>query len=184
MQRTLLTHIEAEYLRYKTLGEGALRQLRAEEMVMHAAGANSVAVIVWHLAGNLESRFTDFLTSDGEKPWRHRDSEFEPRQATPASIRKKWDRGWRLLLASLRELSDDDLGRSVTIRGIALRVDEALLRSLAHVAYHVGQIVYVAKSRRGDAWQSLTIPPGRSEEYRTDPPLARDARRATKPANP
>ncbi len=117
MQRTLLTHIEAEYLRYKTLGEGALRQLRADEMVMHAAGANSVAVIVWHLAGNLESRFTDFLTSDGEKPWRHRDSEFEPRQATPASIRKKWDRGWRLLLASLRELSDDDLGRSVTIRG-------------------------------------------------------------------
>ena len=89
-----------------------------------------------------------------------------------------------MLLASLRELSDDDLGRTVTIRGIALRVDEALLRSLAHVAYHVGQIVYVAKSCRGDAWQSLTIPPGRSEEYRTDPALAAAAPRATKPANP
>ena len=184
MQRTLLAHIEAEHLRYKALGEGALRQLRAEEMVAHAAGANSVAVIVWHLAGNLESRFTDFLTSDGEKPWRRRDTEFEPRRATPATILAKWDRGWHVLLASLRELSDDDLGRTVTIRGIALRVDEALLRSLAHVAYHVGQIVYVAKSCRGDAWQSLTIPPGRSEAYRTDPALAGAAPRATKPANP
>ena len=184
MNRVLVALIEAEFLRYRALGEGALRQLRAEEMVTHAAGANSAAVIVWHLAGNLESRFTDFLTSDGEKPWRHRDSEFEPRQATPTSIRKKWDRGWQVLLASLRELSDDDLDRRVTIRDVALRVDEALLRSLAHVAYHVGQIVYVGKSCRGDAWQSLTIPPGRSEEYRSDPAPAGAARRATKPATP
>ena len=130
MNRGLLSLIEAEYQRYKALGEGTFRQLSAEELVTDSVEANSIAMIVWHIAGNLESRFTDFLTTDGEKPWRNRDSEFEPRTPTRAEIQEKWDRGWRVLFGSLQELTDDDLSRSVVIRGVSMDVDEALLRSL------------------------------------------------------
>ena len=173
MNRGLLSLIEAEYRRYQALGEGTFRQLSAEELVTDTAGANSIAMIVWHIAGNLESRFTDFLTTDGEKPWRNRDSEFEPRTPTRSEIEEKWSRGWRVLLASLQELSDDDLGRCVIIRGVSMRVDEALLLSVAHAAYHVGQIVYLGKCFRGESWESLSIPPGKSDEYNANPVFER-----------
>ena len=169
MNRGLLSLIEAEYQRYKALGEGAMRQLSAEELVTDTAGANSIAMIVWHIAGNLESRFTDFLTADGEKPWRNRDSEFEPRTPSRAEIEEKWERGWRVLYGSLQELTDGDLGRTVTIRGVPMGVDEALLSSVAHAAHHVGQIVYLGKCFRGDSWESLSIPLGMSEEYNPNP---------------
>lgn len=175
MNRTLLPLIEAEFLRYKLLGERALRQVRPEELHARNDEGNSVAIIVWHVAGNLESKFTDLLTTDGEKPWRNRDSEFEARDVSPAEVTGKWERGWRVLLGALAELTDDDLAAPITIRGVPFRVDEALLRSLAHLAYHVGQIVLLARSFRGDDWEYLSIPPGQSEAYNANPVLEKSS---------
>ncbi len=121
------------------------------------------------MAGNLTSRFTDFLTSDGEKPWRRRDDEFVPGVDTRQVLLNRWVDAWNALLAALDGLTDADLSRIVTIRQQPLTVTEALLRSLAHVSYHVGQIVFIAKAARGDAWVSLSIPPGRSTAYNAAP---------------
>lgn len=173
----LLAHIEAEYRLYKRLGEGALRQMEANDLVADPDNANSAAVIVWHLAGNLESRFMDFLTADGEKPWRHRDAEFESRHVSRPEITEKWDRGWDILFAALADLTEEDLTRTVTIRGVPIRVDAALLRSMAHVAYHVGQIVYLGRRFQGEAWEYLTIPPGQSAAYNESPTLERTGTR-------
>jgi uncharacterized protein DUF1572 len=160
-----------EYRRYKALAEGAFAQLE-DEQLCHAesTGDNSIAVIVWHVAGNLASRFTDFRISDGEKPWRDREQEFAPRTVSRSELLDKWEAGWRVLLEALSELSDADLVETVTIRGQALRIEEALHRSLAHTTYHVGQIVYLAKSLRGDTWNSLSIPKGKSAAYNRAPP--------------
>ena len=171
MNRTVVALIEAEYQRYRILGERAFRQLDAEQLVAGSEHAISIATIVWHVAGNLESRFTDFLTTDGEKPWRDRESEFEARNVSPTEVARKWDQGWGVLFDTLAELTDDDMASGVTIRRVPHRVDEALLRSLAHAAYHVGQIVYLAKSFRGDDWEYLSIPPGQSEAYNANPML-------------
>ena len=171
MGRTIISLIEAEYRRYKLLGEGALEQLDAQELIADAEGGNSIATIVWHIAGNLESRFTDFLETDGEKAWRDRESEFERRLATPAEVRAKWEEGWGVVLNTLDQLADADLSATITIRGVPLTVDEALFRSLAHTSYHVGQIVYVAKGLRASSWKYLTIPPGGSAAYNADPAL-------------
>lgn len=175
MNRTALALVEAEYQRYRILGERAFGQLEAEQLVAGSEHAISIATIVWHVAGNLESRFTDFLTTDGEKPWRDRESEFEARDVPPSEVAAKWDRGWGVLFDTLRELTDDDLASTVTIRRVPHRVDEALLRSLAHAAYHVGQIVYLAKSFRGEEWEYLTIPPGQSEAYNENPMLEKSS---------
>lgn len=171
MNRTVLALIEAEYQRYRILGERAFGQLNAEQLATGSEHASSISTIVWHVAGNLESRFTDFLTTDGEKPWRDRESEFEPRVASPEEVSARWDRGWGVLFDTLSQLTDDDLTSGVTIRRVPHRVDEALLRSLAHAAYHVGQIVYLAKSFRGDDWEYLSIPPGQSDAYNENPTL-------------
>jgi uncharacterized damage-inducible protein DinB len=157
--REMLEAIEGEYRRYKRLGESAFEQLTAEDLAyVPAAEGNSVAMIVWHVSGNLKSRFTDFLTSDGEKPWRQRDSEFEERTVTPEELRRKWDDGWSVLFAALEPLTDADLQRQVSIRGETLPVRDALLRSVTHTSHHVGQIVLLGKSRRGAAWRTLSIP--------------------------
>ena len=166
----IIESIRAEFLRHKGLGEGAINQI--DEATLSAEGPNggsSIAVICWHIGGNLQSRFTDFLTSDGEKPWRDREEEFRPRVVTRAELLSKWSQGWDVLLATLASLEDKQLQRTVTIRGLPLRVDEALHRSLAHVSYHVGQVVYLAKSSRGTAWVSLSIPPGQSKAYNQAP---------------
>jgi len=171
MMRTIVPLVEAEFYRYKALGEGALGQVTPEQLVEGSTVANSIATLVWHVSGNLESRFTDFLTSDGEKPWRDRDSEFEARNVTPEEVRAKWERGWSVLETTLSALQDADLSRIVTIRGVELRVDEALFRSLAHASYHVGQIVSAAKRFRGESWEYLSIPPGGSAAYAANPVL-------------
>jgi len=162
-------HVEAiadEYLRYKSLGEAAIAQLGDDELVMVASdGGNSIQTIVWHLAGNLESRFTEFRTSDGEKPWRDRDDEFLLRHVTKAALLEKWERGWSALMTAIGALSDDDLRQTVTIRRQPLRIDQALQRSLAHAAYHVGQIVFFAKQIRSGGWRCLSIPLGGSAAY-------------------
>lgn len=166
----LVESIRAEYLRYKALGDGAVQQLRDEELSAPGPnGGNSLAVICWHLSGNLRSRFTDFLISDGEKAWRNREEEFDERTISRAEFTAKWEEGWAVLLNALAELTDEQLRGSVTIRGQSLKVHEALHRSLAHTAYHVGQMVYLAKSLRGAEWGSLSIPRGRSQSYNQNP---------------
>lgn len=155
----VVSSVESEYRRYKGLGERALQQVADDELGRTGpGGGNSLAVVVWHISGNLKSRFTDFLTSDGEKPWRDRESEFDDRAVTRAELLAKWEEGWAVLFGALAGLGDGDLPRSVTIRGEAHTVTQALHRSLAHTAYHVGQIVYLCKSAQAGAWKSLTIP--------------------------
>ena len=169
--RDIVSSIEGEWRRYKALGEGAFAQLRDDEFGKSGPGnGNSIAVIVWHVAGNLKSRFTDFLTADGEKPWRDRDAEFQPRSnVTRKELLERWNDGWKTLFAALEPLTDEDLSRTVTIRGEKFRVAETLHRLLAHTSYHVGQIVYLAKSFRGSEWNSLSIPLGQSQEYNRNP---------------
>ena len=157
--REILTSIEREYRYYKGLAEAAMEQLTDEELAYVAApDANSIAIIVWHVSGNLKSRFTDFLDSDGEKPWRDRDSEFDGRTVDHAALRQKWDEGWSVLFETLSTLSDDDLDKRVFIRAEEHSVIRALHRSVAHTSYHVGQIVFLAKSLRGASWRNLTMP--------------------------
>lgn len=170
--RHVIESIEGEYRRYKALGEGVIDQLSKEELAVHGSSESlSIATLVWHVSGNLESRFTDFLTSDGEKAWRHRETEFEDRLVDRDELIEKWERGWAVLLDALEGLTDDDLGRSITIRDVALTVCEALHRSLAHASYHVGQMAYIGKMLRGEEWTYLSIPPGASVAYDANPTL-------------
>lgn len=169
MDRTVVALFEGEYRRYRTLAEGALAQLDEEGIAASSGGTNSIATLVWHVSGNLQSRFTDFLESDGEKPWRDREGEFLPRSPSMDELLETWNRGWTVLTETLSGLRDEDLPRTVTVRGLPLRVDEALLRSLAHVASHVGQIVLLARSLKGEDWEYLSIPPGGSADYNRNP---------------
>ena len=172
----IIDSIRAEYLRYRALAEAAIDQLTEDQLSAEGAnGGNSVAVICWHVSGNLRSRFTEFLPSDGEKPWRKREEEFRARTVTRDELLSKWNQGWEALLGALANLTDEQLQVTVTIRGQPLRVHEALHRSLAHLSYHVGQIVYLAKSLRGKDWKYLSIPPGKSDEYNQAPKLERPA---------
>jgi hypothetical protein len=158
--------IRGEYERYKSLADGALAQVPDD--LLSAPGPNgssSLAVICWHVAGNLRSRFTDFLTTDGEKPWRRREEEFDDRVVTRAELTATWESGWSALFGALDGLGDEHLGATITIRGQELKIVDALHRSLAHTAYHVGQIVYLAKAFRGAEWTSLSIPRGQSSSY-------------------
>ena len=162
--------IRAEYLRYKALAEAAIDQLSDDQLSTPGAnGGNSIATICWHISGNLKSRFSDFLTADGEKPWRQREEEFEARTVTRSALLSKWNEGWDVLLNTLPSLTDEELTQTVTIRNQPLAVHEALHRSLAHLSYHVGQIVYVAKAMRGKDWKYLSIPPGKSDAYNQSP---------------
>src|SRR5690606_34143011 len=126
----------------------------------------SIAVIVQHLHGNMLSRWTDFLDSDGEKPWRDRDGEFEPGDASRARVLELWNAGWDCTLRALDALGAEDLDRKVTIRGQELVALDAIHRQLSHYGYHVGQIVWIARARCGDAWQPLSIAKGASRAYR------------------
>jgi hypothetical protein len=161
-----LTDIGRTFRNYKTLGERAMAQVSDGDL--HALvdpEANSIAVIVKHLSGNFTSRFTDFLTTDGEKPDRDRDREFEMNgRASRAEILQWWESGWTAVLSAVETLTPDDLARTVHIRGEAFLAVEAINRSITHAAYHVGQIVLLAKHFSGPEWRSLSIPKGRSAE--------------------
>jgi Protein of unknown function (DUF1572) len=170
--RTLITSISAEFHRYKNLAEATISQLDESQLNTAAlGGGNSITVICWHVSGNLASRFTDFLTTDGEKPWRQRDEEFETRTVGHAELLEKWQHGWGALLGTLAELDDSHLTADVVIRGHTLKVHEALHRALAHLAYHVGQIVLLGRSLKGENWKYLSIPPGQSATYNLNPVL-------------
>ena len=162
-----LRDIVRTYRNYKALGDGAMAQVSDPDLhTLVDPDANSIAIIVKHLAGNLQSRFTDFLTSDGEKPDRNRDGEFEmDRRPSRADILRWWESGWTTALAAVEALAPEDLERTVRIRGEAFLVVEALNRSATHAAYHVGQIVFLAKHFAGPTWKSLSIPKGRSAAY-------------------
>ena len=167
-----LEEVRRQMREHKRMGEGAIAQLRDEELfVMLDPEANSVAVLVKHLAGNMRSRFTDFLTSDGEKPDRFRDQEFE---LTPATTRtdvlKWWEAGWACVFAAIDPLKPQDVMRMVTIRGEPHTVLQAINRQIAHYAQHIGQIVFLAKHLRSSEWKTLSVPRGKSEEYKTAPP--------------
>lgn len=166
----MLNSIAGEYRRYRRLGELALA--RVEDADLHTRAGpdgNSLDVLVRHVGGNLRSRWTDFLTTDGEKTWRQRDGEFDERRATREEMLAIWTAGWDTLLATLESLDGSDLERTVTIRERPLSVTQALHRSLAHTAYHVGQIVQLARTMVGEEWESLSVPRGASEAYRSNP---------------
>ena len=168
--RAIVDSIASEYRRYKALAEAAIAQVGDDELSTPGPhGENSIVAICWHMSGNFQSRFTEFLTTDGEKPWRHREEEFEARTVTRDELLATWEQGWAVVLGALEALDDRQLGKTVTIRGQALKVHEALHRSLAHTAYHVGQIVLTARQFRGAAWQFLSIPPGGSDAYNRNP---------------
>jgi Protein of unknown function (DUF1572) len=162
-----LASILRTYRMYKDLGERAIAQVTSDADLDRQIDpeSNSIAVIVKHVAGNLRSRFRDFLTTDGEKPDRNRDAEFETTDAVSRDeILRWWNDGFRVALESIEALRPQDLERTVTIRKEEFLVVEALNRSVAHTAYHVGQIVYVARHLAGPDWKSLSIPKGRSAE--------------------
>jgi len=159
---------------HKRLAEGATAQLKDHELfVTLDPESNSIAVIVKHMAGNMRSRFTDFLTTDGEKPDRNRDQEFEvTAETTRADLTKWWEDGWARVFAAIEALKPEDVMRKVTIRGEPHTVVQVINRQIAHYAYHTGQIVYLAKHFRGGNWKSLSIPRGKSEEFKTVAPKA------------
>ncbi len=163
---TYLRDILRTYKIYKFLGEKALAQVPDEHLHTEIdPNSNSVAVIVKHVAGNLRSRFGDFLTTDGEKPDRNRDAEFEmSRRVSREEMLRWWDEGWGTALVAIDALQVDDLDRLVHIRKEPFAVVEALNRSITHTVYHVGQIVYLARHFAGSSWKTLTIPKGRSKE--------------------
>ena len=160
-----------EFRHLKRLADQAMAQVSDEDFLApHGVADNSMAAIVKHMAGNMHSRWRDFLTSDGEKPDRKRDREFVlAAEDTRQLLISRWESGWELLFNALAPLGDDDFQRAVTIRGEPHTVLQAINRQLTHYAYHVGQIVYVARHFAADRWKSLSVPKGRSEEFNLDP---------------
>src|SRR6266478_5416926 len=151
---------------YKKLGDRAIEQCPEGSLFTTLdPESNSIAIIVKHMAGNMRSRWTDFLTTDGEKPDRHRDTEFEEPPITRAELITVWERGWKHIFDALQPLTDADLTRTITIRTEPHSMMQAINRQVAHYSYHAGQIVYLARHFAGDKWKSLTIPKRKSAEF-------------------
>jgi len=162
----VLASATAVFRKHKDWADSAIRQVSDANLRRRLdENTNSIAVIMKHIAGNLLSRWTDFLTSDGEKPWRDRDAEFVDDFPDRSAITEYWEQGWNRLFETLDSLTPGDLQQSVTIRGEPHSVALALQRSLAHCAYHVGQILLLARHSVNDDWETITIPPGQSQTY-------------------
>lgn len=171
MSQDYLTSVRFEFSRLNSLAEKALVQISDDDF-LSATGSdnNSIAIIVKHVGGNLRSRFSDFLMTDGEKPDRNRDREFEiSPNDNRESLMQAWQSGWKTLRDTLEQLQEDDLTRAVYIRGEAHTVTQAMNRSLTHLAYHVGQIVLLCKGYAGENWQTLSVAKGGSEQFRKKP---------------
>ena len=161
-----VTDTVALFRQYKRLAEAALAQVTDEQLqITLDAEGNCLAIIVKHMAGNMRSRWTDFLTSDGEKPNRNRDMEFEEPPASRAEVMQIWEEGWSILFAALESLTDADLSHTITIRGEAHSVMQAINRQVAHYAYHCGQIVFLAKHLSDSNWKCLSVPRRQSNEF-------------------
>jgi Protein of unknown function (DUF1572) len=171
-----LDEVRRQFRGYKRLGEGAMSQLKEEEMFITLdPESNSVAILVKHLAGNMRSRFTDFLTTDGEKPNRNRDQEFEiTANTTREQIMRWWEEGWTQVFSTIAALKPEDLLRTVTIRGEPHTVLQAINRQLAHYSGHVSQIIFLAKHLRSREWKTLSIPRSKSQGFN---PMAKQSNR-------
>jgi Protein of unknown function (DUF1572) len=157
---------QVEFRKLKRQVDRAVAQVRPEDLFRTLDDeSNSIAILMKHIAGNMRSRWVDFLTGDGEKPDRNRDAEFIVDEETPESIKDRWESSWKLLLNGLQALQPQDLERSVNVRGEKQPVPEAIFRQLSHYASHMGQIVLLAKHFAGDRWQTLSVPRGQSEEF-------------------
>jgi uncharacterized damage-inducible protein DinB len=151
---------------YKRIADKAIAQLSDEQLYSQIdPESNSIAVIMKHIAGNMRSRWTDFLTTDGEKPDRNRDSEFEQPPATRVELIEMWESGWRILFGALEPLTDSDLPRRITIRSEPHSVMQAINRQVAHYSMHVGQIILLAKHMQGEAWKTVSVPKNQSRQF-------------------
>ncbi len=166
---SFLESVKKQFLYYKTLGEKAMNQLEAEQLFISInEDTNSVATIVKHLSGNMLSRWTDFLTSDGEKEWRNRDAEFIETIKTKEELLAVWNQGWDCFLSTLNGLETEQLSQIIFIRNEGHTVIEAINRQLAHYPYHIGQIVFYAKMLKNSEWTSLSIPKNKSNNYNSE----------------
>ena len=166
MKADYLESVKKQFDYYKMLGDKTFIQLSDEQLFWaFNEESNSIAVIVKHMWGNMLSRWTDFLTADGEKEWRKRDEEFEMDIADRTTLFRKWDEGWDCLFNAINPLTENDLSKEIYIRNLGHTVVEAINRQLAHYAYHVGQIVFIGKMLCNDNWTSLSIPKGNSKDY-------------------
>ena len=166
MSNNFLTSTTTQFQYYKALGEKTFTQLTDEQLFwQYNEESNSIATIVKHLSGNMLSRWTDFLTTDGEKPWRNRDSEFENDVMTKEVLLSQWEKGWKYLFDTLALLNEVDLEKEIFIRNQGHTVLEAINRQLAHYPYHIGQIVFIGKMICYSNWNSLSIPKGNSQQY-------------------
>lgn len=169
MNATYLESVRKQFIYYKTLGEKAMAQLEPEQLfVMANEDSNSIATIVKHLAGNMLSRWTDFLTTDGEKEWRRRDAEFDNDLESKENVMALWDKGWACFFNALDSLKPEQLSDIIYIRNEGHTVFEAINRQLAHYPYHIGQIVFAAKQLKRSEWESLSIPRNASNSYNAD----------------
>ena len=169
MQTNFLDSVKRQFEYYKSLGEKTIAQVPAEKLSwQYNDDSNSIATIVKHLHGNMMSRWTDFLTTDGEKEWRQRDSEFENDITSKEPVLEIWNEGWACLFKALNDLKEDDLAKTIYIRNQGHSVMEAINRQLAHYPYHVGQIVFLGKMISGSNWVSLSIPKGDSKTYNAE----------------
>ena len=165
-QKEYLTSTKQQFEYYKVAGEKTFEQLTDEDLFwQYNEESNSVAILVNHLWGNMKSRWTDFLTTDGEKEWRERDLEFESVIKTREELIKKWEEGWACLFSSLEKVDKSNFDTKIYIRNQEHTLMKAITRQLTHCSYHVGQIVYVAKMIKADDWKSLTIPKGKTAEF-------------------
>jgi hypothetical protein len=163
---SFLTNSIKRFKEYKGLAEKAMDQLQDKDLLYNPSPeSNSIAIIIQHMHGNMMSRWTNFLTEDGEKEWRKRDEEFKEHSHSREDLMNQWNEGWKILLDTLESLKEDDLEKNITIRSQPLSVTDAMLRQLAHYSYHVGQIVFLARWIKGENWQSLSIPKGGSAAY-------------------
>ena len=166
MDNSYLTSSIKQFEYYKSLGDKTIKQLSIDELKQEfAEGSNSISIIVKHIVGNMLSRWTNFLTEDGEKEWRHRDSEFEDTFKTKEELLSYWNKGWDCLFDATKPLTHDDLERIIYIRNQGHTVSEAINRQLAHYSYHIGQLVFLGKLIKGNDWISLSIPKGKSKTY-------------------
>ena len=165
-QPNYLESVTRQFLSYKKLADQSIQQIDPQQLFIQPnENSNSMAVVIKHMAGNMISRWTDFLTTDGEKPWRKRDDEFENNVEDKEQLLKVWEQGWKVFLDTLGSLKTEDLQRTVSIRNEEHSVMDAINRQLAHYSYHVGQIVYMAKLLKQTEWNSLSIPKNKSSEY-------------------
>jgi len=163
---TYLTSVRKQFEYYKGLAERAMAQIEEADLFWQPdANSNSIAVTVNHLAGNMRSRWTNFLSSDGEKPWRHRDQEFEDIIKTREELLLTWEAGWQRLFEAMDSVSEETIDTPVYIRNQEHAIVEAINRQFSHYPYHIGQIVYLARMRAGEQWESLTIPKGGSASF-------------------